>query len=315
MEPEVTIVVAALHHGSADSGQHGDEAIASLQGQDWPKDSIEVILLRDSTVPLASQKNFALKRARGEVVGFIDGGLKVHPSWLKESVKLLMEGWAFSTPWVLDEAGKETIFARGAMSFLGHALWPKEERSQGLRPVLFPCPVSFMVRKEAFLKVGGFDEDYQGSYEEVDLGWRLWLYGEKGVFVPQAIAFYQRPPSPLSASDEEIFRQEKNSLMTIIKNYEEKNLQRALSLSLLLLMRKAKDSEANMRCLKYLIDNIEALWARRQTVQKERRLEDEAIFSLSDTPLRWPNEENFDPESMGWFLGSTKSILSSFCHA
>lgn len=310
MEPVVTIII-----GEAKAEPGHEEGIASLEGQDWPRERMEIICLKDPSSSLTRQRNSAVRQAKGEMVGFLDGDTKVHPHWLKELAKPLMEGWSFSTPWVLDEAGKETIFARGFMSLLGHSLWPQEEPSKEPRPVLFPCPVSFLVRKEAFLEVGGFDEDYGGPYEELDLGWRLWLRGKKGLFVPKALAFFKNPPSPLGDPEEEQFHQEKNRLMTIVKNYEEKNLHRALSLSLLLLMSKAKTSEPVVRCLAYFVDTIETLWARREAVQKGKSLDDESIFRLSDTPLNWPQEVSQDPEALGWFLGETKSLLSTFCHA
>lgn len=50
-----------------------------------------------------------------------------------------------------------------------------------------PCGASAVIRKSLFLKVGGFDERLFCYCEDVDLGFRLQLMGERCVFIPEAI--------------------------------------------------------------------------------------------------------------------------------
>jgi GT2 family glycosyltransferase len=53
--------------------------------------------------------------------------------------------------------------------------------------VFAPCAAAAMYRREAFLRVGGFDESFFAYYEDVDLGFRLRLQGYRCGYVPGAV--------------------------------------------------------------------------------------------------------------------------------
>ena len=38
-----------------------------------------------------------------------------------------------------------------------------------------------LIHRDIFLEVGGFDESFFAYFEDVDLGWRLWLMGYRVV--------------------------------------------------------------------------------------------------------------------------------------
>lgn len=50
-----------------------------------------------------------------------------------------------------------------------------------------PCAAAALYRRAAVLDVGGFDEDYFCYFEDVDLGLRLRLRGERARYVPEAV--------------------------------------------------------------------------------------------------------------------------------
>ena len=57
------------------------------------------------------------------------------------------------------------------------------------RDLLFACGGSMAARRDVFLACGGFDEDYFAFFEDIDLGWRLWVLGYEVVFVPSSVAY------------------------------------------------------------------------------------------------------------------------------
>lgn len=68
---------------------------------------------------------------------------------------------------------------------------------------LFPTtysPNAFMVRREAFDKIGGFDESYVLIYEESDFGWRLLEAGYSACIAPKAKTRHLGYLEPGSAS-------------------------------------------------------------------------------------------------------------------
>jgi GT2 family glycosyltransferase len=53
--------------------------------------------------------------------------------------------------------------------------------------IFSPCAAAALYRRAAVLDVGGFDEDYFCYFEDVDLGLRLRLRGERARYVPEAV--------------------------------------------------------------------------------------------------------------------------------
>ena len=107
------------------------------------------------------------------------------------------------------------------------------------RDMLFVCGGNMAVRREVFLEVGGFDEDFFAYYEDLDLGWRLWVLGYRVLFTPQAITYHRHHGTARRLADEKRrLLYERNALYTIIKNYEEENLRRVLPVALLLLLER-----------------------------------------------------------------------------
>ena len=106
-----------------------------------------------------------------------------------------------------------------------------------------------LINREIFLKVGGFDEDYFAYYEDVDLGWRLWILGYKVLYIPTSIAYHHHSLTSKRIEIEKLrVFHIRNPLYTIIKNYNQNVLGKFLSAALLLsikrtlLLARIKDS-------------------------------------------------------------------------
>ena len=81
-----------------------------------------------------------------------------------------------------------------------------------------PCGASAMIRKDIFLEAGGFDESYFCYCEDVDLGYRLRLMGERCVFVPDAIIGHHGSAISGRLSDFTVRLGTRNRLTTYLKN-------------------------------------------------------------------------------------------------
>ena len=97
-----------------------------------------------------------------------------------------------------------------------------------------------LIHRQTFLDVGGFDPEYFAYFEDVDLGWRLWVLGYRVVYAPHAVV---RHIGGATSSRSPVHRRytlwECNSLATIVKNYEAGNMERVLSAALMLQYRRA----------------------------------------------------------------------------
>ena len=79
-----------------------------------------------------------------------------------------------------------------------------------------------MVQRKVFAKLGGFDKKFFASFEDVDLGWRIWISGYKVVVVPQSIVYHMKGQTQKEMKNEMEFHGLKNQLSMKITNFESK---------------------------------------------------------------------------------------------
>jgi GT2 family glycosyltransferase len=75
-----------------------------------------------------------------------------------------------------------------------------------------------MYLREAFLDVGGFDEDFFSYFEDVDLGFRLLLRGYRCMYVPEALVHHVGSASLGLRSDFAFYHTQRNLIWTYFKN-------------------------------------------------------------------------------------------------
>ena len=193
------------------------EQLDSLEKQNYPRDRFEVIVVdngsRDGAwevveervkttairmscyknddpvkVPAAS-RNFGIRHAQGEFVGFTDSDCQTDPNWIREMVA------AFS-----EDVG---IVEGRTIPVPGDPAPPmcRIKVIDGSRSLFDTCNI--MYRKQALLEVGGFARDfYENGYpryygEDLDLGYRVKERGWRVAFAPDAIVMHHNQPQTL----------------------------------------------------------------------------------------------------------------------
>ena len=97
-----------------------------------------------------------------------------------------------------------------------------------------------LIHRDTFLEVGGFDPSFFAYFEDVDLGWRLWLLGYRVVYAPDAVVRHIGGATGRRSSEHRRYTLwECNTLATIIKNYEGGNMEKILTAALLLQYKRA----------------------------------------------------------------------------
>lgn len=102
------------------------------------------------------------------------------------------------------------------------------------KEVFAPSGGAAMYRREAFVAAGGFDERFFCYYEDVDLGFRLRLYGHRCLFLPNAVVHHIG--SALTGgqqSDFSIYHAHRNMIWTYFKNMPAGYLWRYLPMHIL----------------------------------------------------------------------------------
>jgi GT2 family glycosyltransferase len=122
----------------------------------------------------------------------------------------------FHAPDMLDGAG-DSYHITG-MAWRRFYNRPIREHGLQTEEVFSACPAAALIRREEFLQMGGFDEDYFSYFEDVDLGFRLRLHGGKCLYVPAAIVHHVGSASTGKRSDFSVYFGYRNMIWTFIKN-------------------------------------------------------------------------------------------------
>jgi GT2 family glycosyltransferase len=226
-DPGIDWEVLVLDNGSTD----GTAAwMREAYGGDRREGRVRLI---ESPVNLGfcAGNNRLVAEARGDAVAFLNNDTRPEPGWLAALVGALAAAppdVAAVSGKIVDWQGERLDFARGVMTFDGHAFQLDFRRPLERARVpaageelLFPCGGNMLVRRESFLAAGGFDEEYFAYLEDVDLGWRLWSGGERVLFAPDAVVHHRSSAtSDLLGLYNRGFLFERNAFLTAYKNYE-----------------------------------------------------------------------------------------------
>ena len=264
--------------------------------------------------------NLGARESDSTIVAFLNNDMRVDRSWLAELAKPLMEHFDVIATGgkILSWNGKAIDFVGGQVNFYGHGFQPLHGRPAEdaahltTAPALFACGGSMAARREQFLRVGGFDEDYFAFFEDIDFGWRSWVLGHRVLFVPSATTYHKghATGSRLPAHQLRVLY-ERNAIVTAIKNYDDENLGRVLPASLLLMGKRAQvygqirdepyrvwadapdETESVKRAgiseviaLADLARDAEKIWGKRAAVQAARARSDREILPLLETPFQ-----------------------------
>jgi GT2 family glycosyltransferase len=264
--PRVSVVVVTYN-----GREHLDAVFGSLRAQDWPADALELLCVDNGSADgsrehlaaaypevrvealgrntgFAGGCNAGARAATGELLCFINDDMRAEPGWVRAMVGPLLAdpdlgatggkvlSWDGAT---VDFAGAVMNFeGRGGQVGFGEPNQPGRHDRGG--PMLFANGGSLAIRRDRFLDVGGFDEDFFAYYEDVDLGWRLWLYGHGVRFVPEAVTYHRHHGTSAKLPQGKLrVLYERNALLAAVKNYEAANLGRVLAPAYMLAARRA----------------------------------------------------------------------------
>jgi GT2 family glycosyltransferase/glycosyltransferase involved in cell wall biosynthesis len=260
------------------------DCLDSLASQDYPHDRVEIILVdngsTDDSVQFVRQayphvrvieagrnlgfaggNNRGASFATGDYLALINNDARADPHWLSAMAQVLQNqpDVACVAAKILSQDGQTIDFVGPVMNLYGRAF----QIDEGLpalpgfydepRELLAPCGGAMMVRRNAFEQIGGFDEDYIAYFEDLDLGWRLWLYGYRVMFAPGAIVYHRAHSTGSTFPVEQRYAlSETNALRTVIKNYAEENLWRVLPFSLFMGVKRSLD-QAGLNRERYML--------------------------------------------------------------
>jgi GT2 family glycosyltransferase len=172
----------------------------------------------------AVANNIGARLARGQWLALLNADAFPEPDWLERLLEAA-ERYpnAFFASRQIQANAPTLLDGEGDVYHISGLVWrrnyglPVKEKSE-IEEIFSPCAAAALYPRQAFLDVGGFDEDYFSYQEDVDLGFRLRLKGLRCIFVPQAVVLHVGSASTGKHSDFAIYYGHRNLVWTYVKN-------------------------------------------------------------------------------------------------
>jgi GT2 family glycosyltransferase/glycosyltransferase involved in cell wall biosynthesis len=346
--PTVTVIV--LNYNGR---KHLEGCFPSLLRLDYPTERLELMLVDNASndgsveftethypqvrivrsptnLGFAAGNNLGARQTDSQYVIFLNNDMHVDSRFVQGLIDAIQSDpdAVCAGAKILNWDGSRFDFAGAAPHFAGFAYQLGYDKPfsnsvfNEVRPILFACGGAMIIDRQLFLEVGGFDEDYFIYFEDVDLGWRLWVLGHKVVFAPGAVAYHHHHGTMRSFSDHrKRVLYKRNALFSVIKNYDEVNLGRVLPAILLGTVdglvetavrrrrlpidefritnpkrrrcpdvRLEKEEVSTLVAIHEVAEKLPQLMERRRFVQGQRKRSDEDVLRLFLAPMsKWPD--------------------------
>jgi len=249
------------------------ECIDSVRTQDYPRENVEIIVVDNASddrtsqvitdrfpyvklIRMESNTGFAVACnrgatvAQGDYVAFLNNDAIADSNWLATLFTALDaadERTVCVASRIISRDGDQVEYDGAASNLFGAGRptsvwgWLDLPGPPGTgRPVLFASGGAMLIHRATFLEVGGFDASFFAYFEDVDLGWRLWILGYRVIYAPDAVVRHiGGATGKRSGMHRRYTLWESNALATIIKNYEDGNMEKILTAALLLEYKRA----------------------------------------------------------------------------
>jgi GT2 family glycosyltransferase len=199
-----------------------DDSVAVAQAT-YP--SVEIVRSAEN-LGFAKANNLAVDMSDDcEFVALLNADASPQPRWLEELANAT-EGRPNCASFgsrLIQAAADETMDGTGDVYHTSGMAWRRDHGQLASQPsekvpTIGACAAAALYRRDAFQKVGGFDNDYFCYLEDVDLSLRLRLAGYDYHYVPTAVAIHVGAASSIRHSDFYVYHGQRNLVWTYMKN-------------------------------------------------------------------------------------------------
>jgi GT2 family glycosyltransferase len=312
--PEVSIVIvtwngrrhleACLTAVAAQRGIDAETILVDNASTDGTVDFVRARFPWVRVVALGINRGFAggnnagAREARASVLAFLNNDTIAAPDWLSRligaldltrRVALATSRIVYMHPaGVIDSAGDGMTRAGGAFKRLHGSPATLAEES---REVFGACGAAFAVPKPVFDEIGGFDEEFFASHEDVDLSYRARLLGYRCRYVPGAVVRHHGSATLGRVSAFSVFQGQRNLEWVYVKNTPPSLMVRTIGGHLIynaaaaIHFVRGGQGRAFARAKLAALAGLPRMWRKRKTIQRTRRVGAAAISAHLDG--RW----------------------------
>ena len=187
--------------------------------------AVKVIVL-DENHGFAGANNIGAREAKGKWLALLNNDAFPEPDWLTALYAATQEYPHYAlfasrliqaeNPDLLDGSGD--VYHISGLAWRRHYNFPVEGVENRVEEVFSPCAAAALYDREAFLEVGGFDEDYRFYHEDVDLGFRLRLHGHRCMYIPGAVVNHLGSASFGKQSAAQVYYGHRNLVWSYFQN-------------------------------------------------------------------------------------------------
>jgi len=263
------------------------------------KDPRLKIIRNSENLGFAEGNNVGARHARGDILVFLNEDTEVDSNWLKGLIKVFVSDLkvgAAQCKLLMAHEGCRIESVGHYVDYCGIESWASAKvrneidcgQYDRIREIFYARGAAMAVRRHVFFKAGGFDPAYFIDHEEIDLCWRIRLLGYKILFVPDSIVYHyegafvgRREENP-----QILFHLRKNHMMTLMKNYELKNLMKYLPMYLAFLLLHGVYSALRgklyvpltyLKSFLWILKNFKYIYSQRLKVQRLIRVVPDSI--------------------------------------
>jgi GT2 family glycosyltransferase len=191
----------------------------------WPALALRVERL-PCNVGFAAANNLGARLARGHWIALLNNDAFAAPDWLEALINATLEcpSFSFFASRLIRADDHSRLDGAGDVYHVSGLSWRRyhnlSAEQLGAKPeeVFSPCAAAALYPRDAFLSLGGFDEDFFSTHEDADLGFRLRLAGFRCLYVPSALAYHMGSATIGERSTYAIYHGHRNLVWSYVKN-------------------------------------------------------------------------------------------------
>ncbi len=247
--------------------------------------------------------NVGYAHSRGNIIVLLNNDTAVQPTWLAEIVSAFARhprvGAVASKMLLFDERDKfhtagDFVRVNGVPGNRG--VWQTDVgQFETEEQVFSACGGAAAYRRTLLEEIGFLDDDFFFSCEDVDMGWRTQLAGWQVLYVPSAVVYHKLKATGGGVTGS--FYDGRNYLYLLAKNYPttlfKKNWQAVVSGQIAITREAIKHwrgeaARARLKGQMAAIRHLPRMFAKRRTIQKNRRATDADLLNALHNDSEWP---------------------------
>lgn len=249
------------------------------------------VLLNHRNLGFARGNNLGIQLAQGEYILLLNNDTWVESSFIEDLViQKIQQNKDVVAPTEVpyDKHSNEVCGSVSLIDPLGHPVYlPASQKKQ---KSFFLTGVAILFSKSLYEESKGLDDAFFMYCEEIDWFWRLNLLEKSFGYVSNVFVYHYGAGSQKENKglryDSFLWRNQ-NNLQMLLKNYAIHNLlwilplyilQNFFEIGIFLLLLKPRISASYLEGWWFNIKNIRGIIAKRQSIQKNRRINDRSIF-------------------------------------